>query len=1107
MSTDYPLLEQKLNEFIKKYYTNQLIRGILIGIAFIVACFILVNVLEYYLFLSTLIRKFLFFGFILSSFIVIIYFIVRPIFLMNKIGKTLSYEQASAIIGMHFSDVQDKLINVIQLQKNQENNKESNELLIASINQKIKNLKPIPFPKAIDFSKNRKYLPYLIPPALVFLFILIGAPSIFKEGTIRLYHNDTFFEKEMPFKINIQNKKLEALQQENYLLQVKVDGDALPNKVSIKIGAIIYEMTKKDKNSFEYLFTNLQSNQSFQFVASDFTTKPYELIVLPKPSIVSFDVELIYPSYTGKSKEIIKNIGDLSIPEGTSVKWTFHTKDANLLRMKINAQEKNMVKKDENTFTYSENMMNSAQYSLMTSNDYLKNSDSVFYSINVVPNQSPSIDLQEFKDSTNSYSLFYNGEVSDDYGLSKINFVFEVISLDSNKTIKNYKSLPCVSGIKYSQFTHYLDVKSINLKPGDVLNYYFEATDLSGKVGRSSIKQYKAPTIDEREKLTDKNNDNIKKELEKDIKESQEIAKEMKKIQEKLIQKKQADWNDKKQLQDLINRQKQLQENVQKLQDNLSQNNQQQNEYKEIDSEIKDKQKQLEKLMDQLLSNEMKEMIQKLEKMMDQLNKQDLMKNAEEMKMNDEKLKKELDRMLELFKKIEQEQKIKETAAKLDKLAQDQEKLSNDSKEKNSDSKDLKAKQDQLNKELNAIKKDMQDIQKMNEQMENKADMKDVQESLNNAEEEMNQSSQDLNNNNKKQASDNQNKATKDLKDASSKMKEQLSQQESDQLEEDMNSIRHLLENLISLSFSQEKNIAETKATTINTPKYISLIQNQKKIEEDSKMVEDSLYALARRQIQIEAIVTKEITDVNKYHTYVLNSLEERGVGQAMVYQQFVMTGYNNLALMLSEALQQMQQQMQQMKNQKPGSGSCNKPGGKGSKPSAAQLSKMQQQLNDQMQKVGEMIKSGQMKPGDKGYSKEMADMARQQAAIREALQELNKNESGDGKTAGSFQKLAQQMNQTETELVNKRLTEEMLNRQKEITVRLLEFEKAQKEKGEKEEREAIQATDKEVKLPPSLEEYIKKRNQEIELYKTLTPNLKPFYKNMVQDYYRAIGK
>jgi hypothetical protein len=1107
MFSSYQILIDKLNEFIKKYYTNQLLRGLMVSGAFIVASFIAINILEYYFYLSSLTRKILFFGFIFSSFLLFVWLILLPLLKIYKLGKTLSYEEASKIIGTHFSEVKDKLLNVLQLQKDASISNQDNTLLEASINQKINELKPISFPKAVDFTQNKKYLKFLIPPICIFLFILFGAPSIFKDGTKRLFYNDQFFEKEMPFSINIQNKKLEALQQDNFLLQIKTDGKALPDKVSIKIGELIYDMKKVDKTTFEYEFTNLQKSQEFQFIASEFITKPYTLTVLAKPFIVSFDVLLHYPAYTGKSNETIKNTGDLNVPQGTNITWIFYTKETDNIKLVIDNKTVIAKKESDNKYSYSQAFSQNSNYSMMVSNQYLSNNDSVAYSISVIPDQNPELTVEEFKDSANIYSLFYSGDATDDYGLSSIRIIYDIQRADSNKSSKLSKNLPCTKGSKYSQFTHYLDIRSMEVNPGDVLTYYFEAVDIAGKTTRSQIKQYKSPTINEREELTDKNNNSIKKDLEKSIKESQEIAKEMKKMQEKLLDKKQADWQDKKQLQDLINRQKTLQENVEKLQQKLEQNNQQQSEYKEVDPEIKEKQKQLEKLMDELLSDEMKEMIKKLEKMMEQLNKQQMMKNTEEMKMNDEKLNKELDRMLELFKKIEQEQKIKETAEKLDKLAQDEEKLSQESKEKNQDNKELKEKQEKLNQQMDELKKEMKDIDKMNESMEDKTDMKEATESMDKASEEMQKSSDELSKNDKKSASESQKKASENMKDAAQKMRDKLSQEQADQMEEDMNSIRHLLENLITLSFDQEQNMAACKKATINTPLYVSLIQKQKKIAEDSKMVEDSLYALAKRQIKIESIVTKEITDVNKHHKYALESLEDRRVGEGTVHQQFVMTGYNNLALMLSEALQQMQQQMMEMKNKKPGDGSCKKPGGKGAKPSASQLSKMQQQLNDQMQKMGEMIKSGQMKPGDKGYSKEMAEMARQQAAIREALQELNKNESGDGKTAGSFQKLAQQMNQTETELVNKRLTEEMLRRQQDISVRLLEFEKAQKERGEKEEREAVNATDKAVKLPPSLEEYLKKRNQEIELYKTLPPNLKPFYKNMVQEYYKAVGK
>ena len=48
------------------------------------------------------------------------------------------------------------------------------------------------------------------------------------------------------------------------------------------------------------------------------------------------------------------------------------------------------------------------------------------------------------------------------------------------------------------------------------------------------------------------------------------------------------------------------------------------------------------------------------------------------------------------------------------------------------------------------------------------------------------------------------------------------------------------------------------------------------------------------------------------------------------------------------------------------------------------------------------------------------------------------------------------------------------------------------------------------VSLPSCQEfyqRYLSHYTYKIELYKTLPPNLKPFYKNMVQEYYKAVGK
>jgi hypothetical protein len=96
-------------------------------------------------------------------------------------------------------------------------------------------------------------------------------------------------------------------------------------------------------------------------------------------------------------------------------------------------------------------------------------------------------------------------------------------------------------------------------------------------------------------------------------------------------------------------------------------------------------------------------------------------------------------------------------------------------------------------------------------------------------------------------------------------------------------------------------------------------------------------------------------------------------------------------------------------------------------------------------------------------------------------------------------------MDKIETELVNKQLTNAMLKRQEEILTRLLEAEKAEREREMDNKRRAETAQQIERELPPSLQEYIKKREAEIESFQTVSPSLRPYYKFLVEEYYDAL--
>ncbi|MCK5705512.1 MAG: hypothetical protein KAI29_30390, partial [Cyclobacteriaceae bacterium] len=97
-------------------------------------------------------------------------------------------------------------------------------------------------------------------------------------------------------------------------------------------------------------------------------------------------------------------------------------------------------------------------------------------------------------------------------------------------------------------------------------------------------------------------------------------------------------------------------------------------------------------------------------------------------------------------------------------------------------------------------------------------------------------------------------------------------------------------------------------------------------------------------------------------------------------------------------------------------------------------------------------------------------------------------------------------MEQSELDLVNKRLTNQLIRRQREIMTRLLEAEKAQRERELDDEREAQHAKKAERNIPEAFEEYIKAKEKEIELLKTMPPRLNPYYKKEVNEYFKRIG-
>jgi uncharacterized phage infection (PIP) family protein YhgE len=1121
--TDYDKLILKLESFIRKYYKNLMIKGGLLSFSLLLCFFLAFVLLEYLGHFDKGVRMVLFYTYLAGAVFVLVKLLLIPLFKLYKMGETLSYEQASQIIGKHFPEVQDKLLNTLQL-KNlaAQLPEDSKTILEASIRQKTAQLSPVSFSGAIDFSVNKKYLKYALPPLLVFVLLFVSSPTVITESTFRIVNHSQHFEKQAPFQFLLINDSLSVMEQEDFRLELKLEGDKIPDVVFVEYKNSRFRLKKEDKTKFSYLFRNPSEDIRFYFSTDEFSSQEYHLKVLPKPAVINFEIALEYPAYTLKDNQVIRNNGDLVVPEGTKATWRFKTQNTRNLLLEFPDTLLNLSG-EKNIFEFKKSLGNSESYRLIPANEFIENNALVAYSIRVIPDKYPEINVEERPDSLNPKKVYFRGDIEDDYGFQHLFFKHRFIERASSPVEEkfSYDTLIIDKNHNQDRFFYFWDLRQIEIGAGDKIEYYFEVWDndkINGsKSSKSKAQVYAAPTLKELEKQGDESNKEIKKELDESLNEARKIRKELDKITDEMKQKKELNWQDKKRIEDLLNRQKELQNKIEKAQKTNERNRQQQEDFKKMDENMLQKQEQLQKLFDELMTDEMKELFRELEELLEQLDKDKLQEKLEEMKFDQKDLEKELDRTLEIFKQMEFQEKLNQTIEKLDKLKQEQEKLKKeteqlDKMDKNSEeyqqkAEELAKKQEELKEKFEEFEKDLEQLKEKDEALERSNNMDDMQQEREDIKQDMQDSQENMEKNNMKKSGEKQQDAGEKMDNMKQQLMDMQAQMADGGLEEDMDALRTLLENIIQLSFDQEDIMEGLKKLNARDPKYVELAQLQRKLLDDTKIVEDSLFALSKRIIQIESTVNKEIANINRNVLEAIELLTDRKTNLANVKQQYSMTSFNNLALLLDEALQAMQQQMA---SKMPGTAMCNKPGQ--GMPQPMTMEQMKEQMKQQMEKMKGMqdggAKPGQ-KPGDQEgmgmprTSEELAKMAAQQEALRKEIQRLSEELNKDGSGAGNkLSEIAKEMEEIEKDIVNKRIRQETINRQEDILTRLLEHEKAEREREYDDERKGNEAKDYEISNPEEFFEYKRKKQKEAELLKTLPAEMTQYYKNKVNTYF-----
>lgn len=1063
--------------------------------------FLLILTLELFLYLAPWV-KISILSFLLILSVVFLYIIIQkssPIYSKKKTFK-----------GVFNTSIVEIFRNTFELIKSLKTNYYSEELTKKAIEERTEKLQQ--YVSTESFKKKRNIRTFKLFIYIVTIFLLAVIPFIiptYNSALQRVIQADKEFSKPLPYSIFLENKDLSVFKNENLILKVKIEGEELPLELYIQYNSVKEKLQKTSPTEYTFEFTNIKQSFDFQLLNDEYKSNMFNVNVIEKPKILNYTISLNYPSYVGKQNEQIQNQNSILVPQGTQLSINLVTEgvdriDRSLLGKSVSEKVSN------NQLNISYSIINQSDIMITAHHAGISIVDSLLIQCNVITDEYPQLRLDISQDSLYDNILFFKGEASDDYGISNMFLNINLFDLDGKINTKKIK-LPLSTDFTHIAIDEIINIENFYTNLPRKIELFIEVIDndaiRNGKRTVSATKEIVFKTEEEKQKDINSKNDANLTSMKSMIAETNKIEKELENVKKAIQETNKKDWNTQKKMEALKKRMDELKQKI----DALNQQMNQINNFEKLSDEQKENKKNLEKELNEMLKKELENMMKSMEELMKQNNPNLIQNKLDDIKKDNENLKENLKKNVEQYKNMEFEKRFEQNISKLQDIIDKQNKL-NQIEPTTANKEVVKKEQEEINKKFSEFQKEMDELRKLNSSLEEPNKLKDTQKEEQSIDNQLKNSSKQLENGKDKKAKESQKEAQKQMEELKDNLDKNKQEIEEDNIAEDIDQVREILENLVKISVDQEEVMKKFSSIKYYDPSLSALIKEQISMKENFEIIKDSLTAIAKRQPEVQAVVFKELITINQNFDIISTSLFDKKIAEVIVYQRYVMTSTNNLALFLAESLKKMKNKQSKMKSnsksKKKGNNTCDNPGNSKKKkdsktPNMEKIRKMQEGLNKKMPKPGP-------KPGGQMgeiQSEELARLAAQQEAIRRMLQQFLDNMKKEGQGYdGKMEKMMKDMEQTEKDIVNKKITQNTINRQQEILTRMLESEKAQNEREKEETRESKEG--KQLISPTNkyLDSLQKKRIGQKELLKKMPIPLKMYYKDKVSKYFINFG-
>jgi hypothetical protein len=654
------------------------------------------------------------------------------------------------------------------------------------------------------------------------------------------------------------------------------------------------------------------------------------------------------------------------------------------------------------------------------------------------------------------------------------------------------------------------DASGLALLPGETAVFRFELFDDNAVSGRgqavSPSFELRFPSLSELYDRVDDRQADAQQTLEKVAEQARELHKSLDKLAR---QQPRADaqasprgFERREELKSSLERQQEITQRIEEATEQMRQSLDQAAERRAFDEQLMSKMREVHELMQQIQSSELKEAMRRMQEALERMDPRALEQQLPTLRQEQQEMISNLERTVELLKKLREEEKIESLAARARELKEQQDQLNRehqsgaekreqrDAERRQAEARALAEQQRRAAEESEQLAKEARETAQGSEEQQTKQALEQSAEEM--AEEaapSQREAAQSTEQGQKSQAGKSGQQASQALERAANRLSRMAQQMQQEQNQLDLAAVRRAAQDLVSLQRSAEQNLGSSGSPDQRADR-------QTDLSEGTSRVADSLFTLSQ---QTPFLGPKLAEALGRAIQNLQQSGRELGTGNRERGEEAGRLG----AQSLNEAVLELRNAEGAM-CPNPGQGM---PGGRKPNPQKiGEVGERQSLLNRQTRSIAQRL-TEQMRLGA-ADRQELQRLADEQARIREQLEQIRRDDESRRELLGKLDQAEREMKQVEEILKSGRTDGDLEDKQTRIMSRLLDAQRSINRRDFDPERESRPGTDVARRSPAELPQELLRENDRLrlDLLKSEADRYPAHYRVFVEAYLRTLN-